>query len=286
MKPTAFRPLLIASLLLCAATACDNSQDSPATPDEPYPVTSFSTVQLQTTTVDDGPAVTTTKTYSYQAGRLQTYDLLQTVSHATPVEISGHSQISYTDDQVIVSDNYGNTSTYTLDDEGYATECLRQEAGGTSRHYTFGYTIGSDDRHYLTSVSETTGQSVTPFSLLTLSYDADHTVRLRLDMQGQTYLYLATTDADNLLSNTSELPALFLTDLHPLSLHHEALYGKWLGDAWPYLVQHLQPADNTESGEHTDYTYRLDDQGLVTSCEVSTTSYGKSYHQSYTYTLQ
>lgn len=104
-------------------------------------------------------------------------------------------------------------------------------------------------------------------------------------MQGQTYCYQASADADNLLPNTSELPALFLSNLHPLSLHHEAIYGKWLGDAWPYLMQRLSPIDNEESTERTDYTYQLDTNGIVTGCVVQTTSYGQSYRQSYTYNL-
>lgn len=286
MKPCITGKLLLASLLLCTAAACNNEQDAPVPTDAPYPVTHFNTVSLQTTTVDDGPAVTTTHTYSYQAGRLQAYDLLQTVGHATPVEISSHSQVSYTEGHAIVSDSYGNTSTYTLDGDGYATGCLRQEAGSaTTRRYTFGYVAGSDGKRYLASVCETLGDSTTPFSQLTLDYDSGHTIRLRLDMQGQTYRYQATADADGLLPNASELPALFLASLHPLSLHHEAIYGKWLGDAWPYLVQRLSPIDNEESEEHTDYAYQLDANGLVTGCEVLTTSYGQSYRQRYAYNL-
>lgn len=278
--------LTICLLLLCTVSACNDEPKASIPKNEPYPVTNFNTVSLQTTTVDDGPAVTTTHTYSYQAGRLQAYDLLQTVGHSTPVEISSHSQVSYTDNQAIVRDDYGNTSTYTLNSRGYATECLRQEAGcNTTRHYTFGYMAGSDGKYYLTSVCETIDDSTTPFSQLTLSYDSEHSINLRLDMQGQTYCYQASADADNLLPNTSELPALFLSNLHPLSLHHEAIYGKWLGDAWPYLVQHLSPIDNEESTERTDYTYQLDTNGIVTGCVVQATSYGQSYRQSYTYSL-
>lgn len=150
-------------LLLCTVAACNNEPENST--GSTYPVTHFNTVSLQTTTVDDGPAVPTTHTYSYQAGRLQAYDLLQTVGHSTPVEISSHSQVSYTDNQAIVRDDYGNTSTYTLNSRGYATECLRQEAGSNSiRHYSFGYMAGSDDKYYLTSVCETIDDSTTPFS--------------------------------------------------------------------------------------------------------------------------
>lgn len=65
----------------------------------------------------------------------------------------------------------------------------------------------------------------------------------------------------------------------------EAIYGKWLGDAWPYLMQRLSPIDNEESTERTDYTYQLDTNGIVTGSVVQTTSYGQSYRQSYTYNL-
>lgn len=147
------------SLLLLGMTACDNNEDPDnGKPNGNYPTVSFSKIQLsEDSSIEGTPTVTTTQTYLYNQGRVTDFNTLQkyTVAGET-TEMKSATTIVYDDNhQAIVTDEYGNVSTYTLNDKGYATKCIRQEMG-TTRTYTFSYIINTEDKYYLKKITEST----------------------------------------------------------------------------------------------------------------------------------
>lgn len=62
--------------------------------------------------------------------------------------------VTYSDHQAVVADGTGMVSTYTLDNRGYATACIRREMGGSTRTYTFEYLADTGNRRYLIRITE------------------------------------------------------------------------------------------------------------------------------------
>lgn len=279
--------ILLVLLLAVGLFACSDEDDG--IPDNPgYPVTHFSKIELSETISSEGaPSVTVTHTYNYKAGRLTDYTYVQRfVAGSEPVEIKGFSTIAYADHRAVVTDEMGNVSAYTLDGDGYAISCLRNEVGGNTRAYTFTYLINTEGKHYLENITEILDKDTQPYASVTIDYNNYRALRITELMGTNEHACTATTTVGNEIANTSEIPCLLFIELYPLSLHTVALYGKLLGDSYNTLITQIIPDNNTESQETTTYTYTLDQHGIVTSCREVTSSYGTDYKRTVNYSIE
>ena len=271
--------IFIALLFIGGLTACSDNNEGSDIPDNPgYPVTHFSKIELKEVKEEPGaPAVTVTQTYDYSAGRLINFTSTQSfVAGGELFKIENATNVVYGDHQAVVTDEINNISTYTLDDNGYAISCVRQEMDGKIRSYTFDYLINTEGKYFLKNITETLDGNKS-YSSINIDYSSYRTLRITQQVDKSEQTYIASTSTGNEIANTSEIPYLFLTDLYPLSFHSVAIYGKFLGDAYNTLITDLRPEDNSGSNETTTYTYRFDKKDVDISCSELTKSYGTDY---------
>lgn len=282
------KQIFILLLLLVAMTSCEEEEEpSYGHPKGNYPATSFTQIQLsEVSPYEPGaPAVTTTQTYLFYNGLLTDYTTLQNYTVVNEkVEIKNRTTISYNDREVTVTDDAGNVSTYTLNDDGYAVKCIRQETG-TTRTYTFSYLVNTENEYYLENITESINEGKV-YASIEIDYNNNRALRITQKVDAYEQIYTATTPADNEIANLSQIPCLFLTELYPLNLHSAALYGKLLGEPFPALITEIIPDGNAESNETVSYTYQTNAQGIVTSCTEVTNSYGTKYDRILNYVIQ
>ena len=280
--------IFIALLLIGGLTACSDNNEGSDIPDNPgYPVTHFSKIELKEVKEEPGaPAVTVTQTYDYSAGRLINFTSTQSfVAGGELFKIENATNVVYGDHQAVVTDEINNISTYTLDDNGYAISCVRQEMDGKIRSYTFDYLINTEGKYFLKNITETLDGNKS-YSSINIDYSSYRTLRITQQVDKSEQTYIASTSTGNEIANTSEIPYLFLTDLYPLSFHSVAIYGKFLGDAYNTLITDLRPEDNSGSNETTTYTYRFDKKDVDISCSELTKSYGTDYARTVDYIMK
>ena len=280
--------IFIALLFIGGLTACSDNNEGSDIPDNPgYPVTHFSKIELKEVKEEPGaPAVTVTQTYDYSAGRLINFTSTQSfVAGGELFKIENATNVVYGDHQAVVTDEINNISTYTLDDNGYAISCVRQEMDGKIRSYTFDYLINTEGKYFLKNITETLDGNKS-YSSINIDYSSYRTLRITQQVDKSEQTYIASTSTGNEIANTSEIPYLFLTDLYPLSFHSVAIYGKFLGDANNTLITDLRPEDNSESNETTTYTYRFDKKDVDISCSELTKSYGTDYARTVDYIMK
>lgn len=280
--------IFIALLFIGGLTACSDDNEGSDIPDNPgYPVTHFSKIELKEVKEEPGaPAVTVTQTYDYSAGRLINFTSTQSfVAGGELFKIENATNVVYGDHQAVVTDEINNISTYTLDDNGYAISCMRQEMDGKIRSYTFDYLINTEGKYFLKNITETLDGNKF-YSSINIDYSSYRTLRITQQVDKSEQTYIASTSTGNEIANTSEIPYLFLTDLYPLSFHSVAIYGKFLGDAYNTLITDLRPEDNSGSNETTTYTYRLDKKDVDISCSELTKSYGTDYARTVDYIMK
>ena len=280
--------IFIALLFIGGLTACSDNDEGSDIPDNPgYPVTHFSKIELKEVKEEPGaPAVTVTQTYDYSAGRLINFTSTQSfVAGGELFKIENATNVVYGDHQAVVTDEINNISTYTLDDNGYAISCVRQEMDGKIRSYTFDYLINTEGKYFLKNITETLDGNKS-YSSINIDYSSYRTLRITQQVDKSEQTYIASTSTGNEIANTSEIPYLFLTDLYPLSFHSVAIYGKSLGDAYNTLITDLRPEDNSGSNETTTYTYRFDKKDVDISCSELTKSYGTDYARTVDYIMK
>lgn len=280
--------IFIALLFIGGLTACSDNNEGSDIPDNPgYPVTHFSKIELKEVKEEPGaPTVTVTQTYDYSAGRLINFTSTQSfVAGGELFKIENATNVVYGDHQAVVTDEINNISTYTLDDNGYAISCVRQEMDGKIRSYTFDYLINTEGKYFLKNITETLDGNKS-YSSINIDYSSYRTLRITQQVDKSEQTYIASTSTGNEIANTSEIPYLFLTDLYPLSFHSVAIYGKFLGDAYNTLITDLRPEDNSGSNETTTYTYRFDKKDVDISCSELTKSYGTDYARTVDYIMK
>ena len=280
--------IFIALLFIGGLTACSDNNEGSDIPDNPgYPVTHFSKIELKEVKEEPGaPAVTVTQTYDYSAGRLINFTSTQSfVAGGELFKIENATNVVYGDHQAVVTDEINNISTYTLDDNGYAISCVRQEMDGKIRSYTFDYLINTEGKYFLKNITETLDGNKS-YSSINIDYSSYRTLRITQQVDKSEQTYIASTSTGNEIANTSEIPYLFLTDLYPLSFHSVAIYGKFLGDAYNTLITDLRPEDNSGSNETTTCTYRFDKKDVDISCSELTKSYGTDYARTVDYIMK
>lgn len=278
---------LCIGLLLLIMAGCQDEEtprgNEPELP--PYPTVSFNCIEVSEEQKSDAQSVTNTQSYQYTEGRLTGCITTQTLYVVEPLEYKHTTQVSYEAQQAVVSDDFGNVSTYTLDSYGYATSCIRQEVGGDVRNYTFSYYIAQDGSRHLSHIEEelADGSKYAEISLDYTDYPTLH-ITHRVDEFEQSFT--ATTSDEARYINLSELPFLFLSEQHPLCLHTCALYGKLLGEPLKLLVTDLKPDGESEGNETVSYSYTFDSENLVTHCIVLTHSYGKKFERELRYVIR
>lgn len=261
-----FIRILSGLLLIGGLAACsdENGNEEPE-PQGIYPKMPFSTIQLNEVIESDAVPVTSTRTYTYKSGRLIGYTAKQSFFSGEAVEIENTTTIAYGDHQAIVTDDANNVFTYTLNEYGYATSCTLTEGGGNTRTYTFDYLVNTENKHYLTNITETLGNGKV-YSSIDIDFGNYRALRIKLRIGNAEYASTALTSPSNEIANLSEIPNLYLADRYPLSMHSVALYGKILGEPYNYLITQIVPDNDGTSSETTTYTYTLDKRGIVTSC--------------------
>ena len=275
--------IFIALLFIGGLTACSDNNEGSDIPDNPgYPVTHFSKIELKEVKEEPGaPAVTVTQTYDYSAGRLINFTSTQSfVAGGELFKIENATNVVYGDHQAVVTDEINNISTYTLDDNGYAISCVRQEMDGKIRSYTFDYLINTEGKYFLKNITETLDGNKS-YSSINIDYSSYRTLRITQQVDKSEQTYIASTSTGNEIANTSEIPYLY-----PLSFHSVAIYGKFLGDAYNTLITDLRPEDNSGSNETTTYTYRFDKKDVDISCSELTKSYGTDYARTVDYIMK
>lgn len=283
--PSVIYLFFAASILVgCSEDKTSENNDNEST----LPNTTFRKIEVTETHESDAQPVTFTQTYLFdQDGRLENCETTQLIHLTEPFEMKNNYRITYGNQQVIISDESGNSSTYTLNEEGFATRCVRQESGGDIRNYTFDYQISKEGLYLLSKITETLPDEG-DFSCIELKYQTPYSLYIAYHIGDfkQNYLAKISEQEAGDLKNLSEVPFLFLAELHPLSMHLPALYGKFLGEQPRYLYTEIEPENNELSNERVEYKYALDAEGLISSCQITTNSYGEEFKRTINYQFE
>lgn len=253
MKKSLFQ-ILILSILMRLLSACSDEES-----DRNSQFPNISKITLSEMISDDTGTVNKKDSYSFTNNQL--------LNHSTIQEFYGQSlnyeiNFSYSNHQAIWIDINGNKAIYTLDKNGYATECIYQQHDQT-REYQFFY---SND--YLTQIDEKIDGI--PYSTIQLHYASGDLQSIKSN--GQTFLFEVGKDI-----NTYHLPCLLFRDLHPLSMHIDAIYARLLGKQSFHLITRNIPEGNNK--EWTTYTYQLSADNKPTQIKAATTSTGLVYDE-------
>lgn len=261
--------------MLCAG--CSGSDEGAGDVPEPepsdgdgWPKTQWRSVQIGEVVSSDAQPVSVVQTYRYDGeGRIVLYEHEQWVSAGGEEFVyRDEASVSFTETTATVADDSGNTWVYTLGSDGRAVACLWTAPAGTGRQYTFSYQTCTDGKVRLREIAEWVDGS--QWSGCRLDWGEDGRVRVSQSVDGFVQGFTLTDMSAAGTSNRGELPALFLSELYPLSLHHIALYGKLLGEPSAYLIESVVPDAEAGSSEVVTYQYVLDRDGFVTSCQQVT----------------
>lgn len=266
--------LWAALCITVALLAACSEEDAPQLPVEDIP----GMVLTERMDTDGGIADRTEEFYYNEAHQLTR----RVIKQKTTVTMGGYTdydslrlenRVTYSDREAVVTDAFDNVSTYILNEEGYATSCIRREGKGTNtvREYTFAY---SDDAA-LTEVMEIINGKI--YSRIKFQPSTEKTVSLIAE-SGITNTFLLTLGEEN----TSLLPWLYLTGFYPLDLHQEAMYAQLLGKAPKLLIKTIQPEGGDEK---TTYSYTMDKAGNLSSCKESILSDGYRYNRTINYAI-
>lgn len=225
------------ALLLCAIVMFGCSDDEEKVGTE-VPDPEISKMLFSEFCKSDGIGVsdvTKEEEFRYEDAWLTGYTYTQEVSIADLTEIISHSlTIQYGNNRssVTFTDEIGTERKYTLNEEGYATQC-EYASLDQKRQYTFLYTDG-----YLTQVNEKImpregSSDAVVAHTLSLQYDKGDlisTISPSLPYESSTgYGKLQTNYEAGEDINYYRLPCMLVADTYPLSFHREALFAGMLG---------------------------------------------------------
>lgn len=270
-----FIPLL---LLLFLLAGCNKDEEETT---ENYP----KCVTITETTGSGEEEVTTQQQFLHDDnGQLTQHITTQTYTDRWLEAKYTHTvitEVSYEPGKVIVTDEFGTVSTYILDDHGRATNCIRNEPGGSVRTYLFTYS--SQEGGNLTGIKESINNN--PYSEISITTPQVGVMDIKEDVDTYHNSFTASINDNNPgISNAqSRFPWLFLPERYPLSFHVEALYANILGEPLSILPGRLEMEG---SDEITTYTYSTDTKGYITSCTVMTSVPGKSWNRLIGYSYQ
>lgn len=272
--------LFIAALLFGCSKDSDSLPDEPEEPSTPSGIIKSSTEErlikfskdvnegdpvltIKETIKSDAPSVNKTESYIFSNSKIIKHSIKQ--EYYPGFTTTYETELTYQDKSVVVADNNGNTLTYTLNDDGCATQC-KYETGSQIRFYYFTYSADN----YLTRIEESIGNTF--FSSLDLSYENGDLTSVTTFINDIKNKILYTPGSVN---NSDKLPCLPLSEAYPMSNHVEALYAGLLGEASPHYVAKTQPEGNID--EWTDYTYSINSSGNLQSIKMITHFKGVVY---------
>lgn len=172
--------------------------------------------------------------------------------------VSHEITFTYTGNEVTLNYSEGNTAVYTLNADGYASECTYQISDQT-RNYRFTYSNG-----YLTKVGETIDG--TPSMSNTFEYKDGELISIATGPNK-----LICTSATEV--NQNQFPCPVFEDTYPLSLHIDAMYAHLLGKSARHFTGSLVP-DTEDPQEKTEYFYTTDSTGRITKIDKKLTYTG------------
>ncbi|MGN0309254.1 MAG: DUF4595 domain-containing protein [Bacteroides sp.] len=251
-----------ACVLLCSA--CSDDEAGPVRPHTDYQRITLTEV----ITPIDAQTVSWSQEFRFAKGQVTGSSTSQ--SFGTDEEqftITLNETVTATENEVVITDEEGTSTTYLLNDYGLATEAIRREAGGDTRFYRFSYTL-SGSLHQLQAIEEYLADTLfaqLTFDELPASTSDQWQLTQQVGQYRQTFVLTLTTPLQA-ASSTSPVPPLFVSELHPLTLHTTALYGKLLGEAWPWVSHAASTAGN--SGRRA-YSYTFTPEGQLSTCTQS-----------------
>ena len=280
--------LLLLTMFFVACSEGEALPDVPNTPEEPEEFVEtfrktlpYNTLRTEEKIDSDAQTVTAKQTFTCTNGLLTQMVYEQSLTTAEPFSISHTSNITYLDDEVIITDSNGCVSTYQLNQHGYAETCSLETNGEVKRQYYFYY----DSAYHLSAIEEylASDNFETIYSRIAIKYYPDM-IQLahKVDQYFQVFIGAFNT---NVPSNSLAIPNPLLAELHPLSMHTPALYAQILGNIHPLYFQQIAPKDNEESQEKTTFYYNFDEAGIPTDCIIQTESYGETFNRKISYQI-
>ena len=251
-----------AIILLCTllgVVSCSDDNDENTTNNQRV-------ITLNEVMTSDSYPVTKTERFLYDQDRLIQHTVRQTVLES---EINYEVNLAYSDNKVTVATEITNL-TYTLNTEGYASQCIYNESDDQQREYKFSYSTDG----YLTEVIENINGKLC--SIITLTYTADdlESVTSHINDINNKILYKPSEQ-----SSQYYIPCLSLLDTYPFTLHTEALYAGLLGKAPHHFTVRTAPEGN--DSEYTTYTYQVNKEGNLTQIHSQTTYPGGDSYNYY-----
>lgn len=284
MKFSRIRYLLY--ILLILSVACSDEKALPEAPDTPEePVQQifrqpllYNTLRTEEKIDSDAQTVTARQTFCCTDGLLTQMLYEQSLTVVEPVTITHTSDITYQEDKVIISDSFGNTQTYQLNEHGFAVSCTLEENGKAKRYYRFNY-----NNFHLSHIEEYLAEDnfTTPYASIVIT--PENVGELQIIQKVADTSFSFTAKPNNLSpQNTLSIPCPFLVELHPLSIHTAAIYAQILGFALPTFFQQIIPDGSTNQ---TTYNYNFDEAGIPTDCFVQTISNGETFNRKISYQI-
>lgn len=234
------------------------------------------------------PDITREEEFLYSKGWMTKHATTQKYSIDTEFfTITRESSLDYNSNHTLatLTDQSDNKYVYTLNDQGYATQCTYTSAY-QKRQYTFSY-----DNGYLVQLTEQvipTDDITTEIisHTLTLNYQNGDLISVIspsltneafTDYGENQIIYEAGKDI-----NYYRLPCLQLLDTYPLSFHQTALFAGLLGKPTQHFTVYTYPKSTAEGYvENTTYTYKFDNDGKPTSLQSHTSYTGGAYSGSF-----
>ena len=263
--------LFITTILLFSCSDDDEKEKTWNEINIPVPTMSKMVMtEVEETYMTTSTAINTIKNeYAYTDNKLTSYTNTQSISIGEEIvqELSHQVTLQYENNLVTMIDSEDNKWIYTLNEQGYATQCTYTTISQI-RQYNFTYTDG-----YLTQLHE----NITSINGTLQPENASHTLSLVYQ-----YVELISVTSPSLTNesftdygenkimyeagetiNYYRLPCLDLLETYPLSFHQCALFAGILGKPTQHLVARSTPENN--NNEYTTYSYTFDNEGKPTS---------------------
>lgn len=260
---------------ILTVTSCCNDSDELIIDPQTNVYPPFETVAITKVITSSGvPRNTVTDTYKYDKNkRLTSRTLSQSISSYI---YDTDYNLSYSDNEVIITESTGCELRYTLNSVGNAISCDYYESGIKTRSYAFEYTASSTYNMWMLSkMTEYIDDTV--FSVLEFTALSNQKVLFTIDMHNT----IDKVDMTFEPGNSSMLPNYFITNYHPLTFHQTAIYARILG-AQPAWLTKLEPQELNES---TTFSYTLDNNGWPESCKETVSYDGLEYNTTVTYDI-
>ena len=263
----------ISILVLSTFSACSDETESiieePPTLDngteseekDSVPTFLYTTLSVKEEKPSDAQTITLTQTFNYKENKLNSFQSVQSYTAVEPFELKNETTISYQNNKAIITDGY-NTSIYLLNEFGYATQCIRNEGRSDERKYIFKYALNEYNWHYLNQIEEYLSDGKLYSKVILEPNEEGIMITQEIESFKQNYITNTSNDI-----NISGIPHPFLVDLHPLSMHTAALYGRLIGEPSLNMITKVTPEG---SEENVGYSFEKNDEGWFTSCKITT----------------